>query len=128
VNAADRPALRVLIVDDNDNAAQSTALLLRCAGLEVRVVNDGPAALAAAEWPPQVVVLDIGLPGMDGLEVARRLRAGPAGAALRLVALTGLTDPADRQRALEAGVDEYLTKPAPPDELMRAVSPAGCAP
>jgi CheY-like chemotaxis protein len=121
--------LRVLIVDDNDNAAQSTALLLRCAGLEARVANDGPAALAAArEWAPQAVLLDIGLPGMDGLEVARQLRAGPAGAALRLVALTGLSDPADRQRALEAGVDEYLIKPAPPGELLRAVSPAECAP
>src|SRR5262245_36800519 len=101
------------------------ALLLRCTGQEVRVANDGAAALAAVgEWAPHVVLLDIGLPGMDGVEVARRLRSWPGGASLRLVALTGLSGPADRQRGLDAGVDEYLIKPVPPEELLRALCPA----
>jgi CheY-like chemotaxis protein len=121
--------LRVLVVDDDDNAAQSLALLLSTAGQEVRVANDGPAALAAvAEWAPQVVLLDIALPGMDGLELARQLRARPGGAALRLVALTGLSEPADRQRGLEAGLDAYLIKPASPEELLQAVCPAPATP
>lgn len=120
------PVLQVLVVDDNDNAAQSMALLLRCAGHEVVVANTGPAAVeAVGGWAPHVVVLDIGLPGMDGVEVARLLRSGPGGQALRLIALTGLSDPADRQRGLEAGIDVYLIKPVPPEELLEVLWPAG---
>lgn len=126
MNRQGQASLCVLVVDDNDNAAQSMALLLRSRGLEVQVANDGPAALAAAAArPPDVVLLDIGLPDMDGLEVARELRARPGGAAMRLVALTGRADPADRQRGLDAGVNLYLVKPVPPDELLAALSVRG---
>src|SRR5262249_58987332 len=81
---------RLLVVDDNVDAAESLAVLLRLAGHEVRVASDGPAALAAAQAdPPEMVVLDLGVPGMDGFEVARRLRALAGTTGTLLVALTG---------------------------------------
>ncbi len=119
-------AKRVLVVDDNEDAGQSLALLLSCQGHEVRVVSDGLAALEEVErWRPAVVFLDIGLPGMDGYEVCRRLRAQPASAGVRLVALTGFGQSDDRRLAQEAGFDEFLVKPAGPEELVRAVHSAG---
>src|SRR5581483_1115648 len=82
--------VRVLVVDDNADAADSLSALLRAVGHDVRVAHAGPAALdVAAEFRPAVVVLDVGLPGMDGCEVARRLRAIPGTAGVRLIALTG---------------------------------------
>ena len=87
-------------------------------GHEVRAVHDGPAALAAVEaLRPDVVLLDIGMPGMSGYEVARRLRERPGGAALRLVALTGWGAEDDRRRTREAGFDHHLVKPVAPAEL-----------
>jgi PAS domain S-box-containing protein len=111
--AASRPvSRRVLVVDDNRDAADSLALLLRLAGQDARVAYDGPAALAQAkDSAPDVIFLDIGMPGMDGYEVARRLRQDPASKGLLLIALTGWGQDADRRRSLEAGFDHHLVKP-----------------
>jgi CheY-like chemotaxis protein len=110
--AATERAIRVLLVDDNVDAAESLAMLLRLWGHEVAVAHDGPAALrAAAAQRPQVALLDIGLPGMDGHEVARRLRSQPGLGPVVLVALTGWGQDEDRRRSQEAGFDHHLTKP-----------------
>jgi PAS domain S-box-containing protein len=115
---------RVLIVDDNEDAGEALSLVLQVHGHETRTARDGTAALAeAASFRPEVVFLDIGLPGLDGYEVARRLRER-FGAAVRLVALTGFGQDEDRRRGREAGFDEFLVKPAGPEELMQALVPA----
>jgi signal transduction histidine kinase/DNA-binding response OmpR family regulator len=109
---------RVLVVDDNRDAADSLALLLRLAGHEVCVAHDGPTAVAlAADFGPQLVLLDIGLPGMDGYAVARRLRAQPNAHKTLLVALTGYGQEEDVRRSREAGFDHHLVKPADPEAL-----------
>ena len=104
--------MRVLVVDDNVDAASAMGQLLEIQGHEAAVAADGPTALtAAATRPPDLVLLDIGLPGMDGYEVAARLRAaGHTRAAL--VALTGYGRESDVQRSREAGFDHHLVKPA----------------
>jgi PAS domain S-box-containing protein len=115
------PGRRVLVVDDNEDAGESLALLLGGKGHEVRVVRDGPAALdEVRSWRPAVVFLDIGLPGMDGFEVAQRLRQEHGTGGPRLVALTGYGQDEDRRRGQDAGFDEFLVKPAGPEELVRA--------
>jgi CheY-like chemotaxis protein len=113
-------ARRVLIVDDNRDAADSMATLLRLLGHEVATAYSGPSGLTEAEtFLPDVVFLDIGMPGMSGYEVARQLRAGHAAGGLHLlVAVTGFSQPTDLQRAEEAGFDKHLVKPADPSELM----------
>jgi CheY-like chemotaxis protein len=95
------------------------ALLLRLGGHDVRVAHDGPAGLeAAASTPPDAVFLDIGLPkGMDGYDVARRLRAQPALGSALLIALTGYGQEEDRRRSRGAGFDAHLVKPVDPDAL-----------
>ncbi len=104
---------RVLVVDDNRDGAESLAMLLEIAGHESRTAYSGPEALAAARiFFPEVAFLDIGLPGMDGHEVARQFRADPALGGILLVALTGLGSADDRSRSSEAGFDHHLTKPA----------------
>jgi two-component system CheB/CheR fusion protein len=109
---------RILVVDDNVDAAESLAVLLRLEGHQVRVACDGPAALAAAQTnPPEMVVLDLGMPGMDGFEVARRLRALPATKDTLLVAMTGWAQEEDRRRCSEAGFDGHLPKPVEWDAL-----------
>jgi PAS domain S-box-containing protein len=109
---------RMLIVDDNEDAATSMAMLQRRRGHETRTASTGPDAVAvAAEFAPEVVLLDIGLPGMDGFEVARRLRAMPALAGAFLVAMSGYGSDDDRATAREAGFDEYLIKPMDLDLL-----------
>jgi CheY-like chemotaxis protein len=109
---APSPGRRVLAVDDNVDAAESLALLLRLEGHEVRTAHDGPAALAAVQAErPDVVILDLGLPGMNGYEVARRLRALPGSEDMLLVALTGWAQEEDRRRCHEAGFDGHLPKP-----------------
>ena len=106
-------ARRVLIVDDNADSAESMALLARSWGYEVAVARDGPSALALAEsFAPESALVDIGLPGMDGHELARRLREQPRYRDLFLVALTGYGRPEDRNSAHAAGFDAYLVKPA----------------
>lgn len=113
------PGLRVLIVDDNEDAANALAMVLEAAGIEHRVVHDGTTALAEADaFLPDVVLLDIGMPGMDGYEVARRLRSHPDHAQALLVALTGWSYEQDQARSREAGFDHHLRKPADIDQLM----------
>ncbi|MBI1918938.1 MAG: response regulator [Planctomycetes bacterium] len=109
---------RVLIVDDNVDAANSLALMLRLQGHEVLVVHEGPAALeAATEFGPDVGVLDLGMPGMDGYELARRLRRLPGLESVLLIALTGWGQEEFRRRSKEAGFDHHLVKPADPRSL-----------
>jgi signal transduction histidine kinase/integral membrane sensor domain MASE1/ActR/RegA family two-component response regulator len=117
------PARRVLVVDDNADAADSLAQLLRLAGHEVRVAYDGPAALEAARtYRPDAVLLDIGLPGMSGYEVAKLLRTQPGPRPTLLVAVTGYGRQEDRRRSREAGFDVHLTKPVDPHELERVLT------
>ncbi len=113
------PRRRVLVVDDNVDAAVSLGRLLsRLYGQEVRVAHDGPSALGCAEeFRPEVVLLDIGMPGMDGYEVARRLRARPESARALLVALTGWGQESDRQKSRQAGIDHHLVKPVEPETI-----------
>lgn len=109
---------RVLVVDDNRDAAESLGMLLRLAGCQVEVVFDGLEAVEIApKFNPEMVVLDIGMPGLDGYETARRLRASERGAQMLLVALTGWGQKEDKLRALNAGFDEHLTKPMDPAAL-----------
>jgi len=110
---------RVLVVDDNRDAAQTLAEMLRLWGHEVRIAHDGPEALErAGEWPPEMVLLDIGLPGLDGYQVAERLRKESRNAReMTLIALTGLGQQEDRARAMAAGFDHHLTKPVKPATL-----------
>jgi PAS domain S-box-containing protein len=104
---------RLLVVDDNADAADTLAVLLRRLGTEVRVAHDGPGALAAFErYRPDAVLVDIGMPGMDGYEVARRLRSQPAGRKVPIIAVTGWGQEKDRLLSREAGFDHHLVKPA----------------
>jgi PAS domain S-box-containing protein len=121
---ASRAAVRrVLVVDDNIDAAESIGKILKLFGHEVRCEYDGQSALAAArEYAPDVVVLDIGLPGMDGYEVARRLRAEDGSRRVRIVAVTGYGQAEDRARSRESGFDQHLTKPVDPEALQAFVS------
>jgi len=109
---------RILVVDDNVDAAESIALILRLSGYEAACVFDGPAALDAAnDYPPDVFVLDIGLPGMTGYELARKLRQQPRFRKTPIVAVTGYGQYDDRQKSRQAGFDYHLTKPVNPDVL-----------
>jgi CheY-like chemotaxis protein len=110
--AGPAPRRRILVVDDNVDGAESLALLLELGGHEIATAHGGREALAvAATFAPDVVLLDIGLPELDGYEVARRLRADPRTAGARLIALTGWGSDADKQRSHDAGFDAHLTKP-----------------
>jgi two-component system, sensor histidine kinase len=112
-----RPA-RVLVVDDNVDAAASLAMVLESIGLPHRIVHDGASALReASDFAPQVVLLDIGMPGMDGYEVARQLRGQPATRDALLVAVTGWSQAQDRRRSREAGFDHHFAKPVDIDAL-----------
>ncbi|HXS20349.1 MAG TPA: response regulator [Steroidobacteraceae bacterium] len=118
--SADGPALkrRLLVVDDNRDAAESMSMLLEMWGHEVAYAYDGPSALETAEqWQPEAVFLDIGLPGMDGYEVAERLRELPQAKGAVLIAITGYGQEDDRQRSQRAGIDHHLVKPVAPDAL-----------
>lgn len=116
--AAERRALHVLVVDDNVDAAQSLATLLELEGHKTHTANDGPCALdyCRAERP-DIVLLDIGLPGMDGYEIARRLRETPALKNMLLVAITGYGQPEDIAHAMKAGFNHHLVKPIDHDGL-----------
>jgi PAS domain S-box-containing protein len=117
-NAAEAGPLRILVVDDNEDAADTLAMLLEVSGHEVMVEHSPHRALARAkETAPQVCLLDIGLPDMDGAELARRLRALPETAPALLVAVTGYGQESDRARTREAGFDHHLVKPIDLDQL-----------
>jgi signal transduction histidine kinase len=116
-------ARRILVVDDNQDSSEMTAVLLSMWGQNPRVAFDGPAALAAARsFRPEIVLLDIGLPGLDGYEVARRLRSEPWGKELLLVAVTGWGQASDLQRTREGGFDHHLVKPIAPDQLRNIIA------
>lgn len=113
---------RILVVEDNRDAAETLRDLLELAEHEVFLAHTGPAGIAAArELRPEVVLCDIGLPGMDGLAVARELRADPALAKTRLIAISGYGQADDRRQSLEAGFELHLTKPIDPDELQQVL-------
>jgi two-component system, chemotaxis family, CheB/CheR fusion protein len=115
-------ALRVLAADDNIDAAQALCMLLKMVGHEVRVVYDGPAVFKAMDdFTPDVILLDIGLPGMDGYEVARRLRMRSDGQQALLIAITGYGQPEDIYQAKRAGFDHHLIKPLDPDALLALI-------
>ncbi len=121
--AAAPPGRRILVVDDNQDTAQTLALLLQLQGHETRAAYDGAAALETARgFRPDVVLLDLGLPRMDGYEVARRLRSQPGAAPLFLVALTGWGQAEDRRRTREAGFDCHLVKPVDAAELQNLLA------
>jgi two-component system, sensor histidine kinase len=113
----------VLIVEDNDDMRQMLHEALAFSGHEVREARDGVTALAAAaELRPDVALIDIGLPDLDGYEVARRLRASPGGRRMGLVALTGYGQPEDQRKAFDAGFDAHLTKPVAPERLKQVMA------
>jgi len=125
VGAGAAGKLRILVADDNIDAADSLAALLAAGGHAVRTVYDGSEAVRAApEFRPDLAFLDIGMPGMDGYQTARALRALPQLAGLRLVALTGWGAREDRARSREAGFDHHLLKPAAPEQLAEVLAPA----
>lgn len=112
------PRRRILVVDDNADAALTVGTLLRAWGHDVHTVFNGPAALAEAQsFRPEVVLLDIGMPGMSGYDVARALRAHPIDPGTIIIALTGYGRESDRERSFEAGFDYHLTKPPDPNML-----------
>jgi CheY-like chemotaxis protein len=113
---------RVLVVEDNEDGAETLAEMVRMLGHEVDVAYDGPTALRRArEYHPDLVLCDIGLPGMDGYEVAHELRAA-RGRAVRLVAISGYAQPEDVAMAMEAGFDEHVAKPCGPEQIERMLS------
>jgi CheY-like chemotaxis protein len=121
--AAPRCARRILVVDDNADAADSLAALLRLEGHEVEVAGDGATALrVAGVFRPDVVLLDLGMPGVSGLEVARRLRSSEEGRSALLVAITGWGQAEDRRSTEAAGFDYHLTKPVDPETLTEIIA------
>jgi CheY-like chemotaxis protein len=117
----DGAARRILVVEDNADAREMLRIVLELAGHEVHEAVDGPSGLATAlGLRPDIVLVDIGLPGFDGLEMARRVRH-EVSAAIHLIALTGYGQPDDRRLALEAGFDAHLVKPVDPPALLAAI-------
>jgi CheY-like chemotaxis protein len=117
---------RILVVEDNPDAADATLMFLEVLGHRVRVAHDGVAALELARANvPDVMLIDIGLPGMDGYEVARHVRRDPAIKDIVLVALTGYGREEDKHQALTAGFDYHLVKPVDPDALPGLVAQLG---
>ncbi len=125
-SAAPAARLRILVVDDNADSAESMAMLLHLQGYETRSALDGPAALEAAQvFRPELILLDIGLPGMDGYEVTRRLRTQPHMDKTVLVAMTGYGHQRDYLQAKAAGFDHHLVKPVDPEALQRVLASLG---
>jgi CheY-like chemotaxis protein len=110
---------RILLADDNRDAAESLAMMLRLEGHEVQLAHDGKAAMQAFEASrPDVALLDIGMPRANGYEVARQIRAVPGGRDVLLIAITGWAQDADKARSRAAGFDHHLTKPIEPQYLI----------
>ena len=122
-------SLRVLVADDNRDAAETCAMLLQLSGHEVQVVHSGRAALEAAErFRPHVALLDIGMPELSGYDIASRIRAAPWGEQVALIAVTGWGQEEDRRRALSSGFDRHLVKPIDPvllEQLLREIAAGG---
>jgi len=122
---SERPSVlrtRILIADDNHDAAQSLAFMLEMDGHDVRIAHDGLQAVEIAEdFKPQLALLDIGMPRLDGYGAARELRSRDWARSLCLVALTGWGQEEDRRRAQQAGFDRHLVKPVDPDILNRLI-------
>jgi CheY-like chemotaxis protein len=117
---ADGRRMKVLVVDDNQDAADSLAALLEIDGFDVRAVYDGAAAIAAvAQSQPDMIILDLGMPGMDGYETARAIRQRPGAERILLLALTGWGQSDARRRTLEAGFDHHLVKPVELEQIIR---------
>ena len=122
------PARRILVVDDNEDSAESLTILLSLAGHETHTAYDGLEAIEAAEtFQPDVILLDIGLPKLNGFEVARKIREQPWGQAMVLVALTGWGQEEDRHRSREAGFNHHLTKPVDPLALTNLLAHSSLA-
>ena len=118
--------IRILCVDDNRDAAESLALILQVVGLEAEAAYDGPSALQALErFRPHACVSDINMPGMDGYELARRVREWAGREPLLLVAMTARTTEEDHRKSVEAGFDVHLDKPADPMKLVETVMTFG---
>lgn len=114
--------LHILIVEDDPNTAECLALVLRHYGHQVQVAGDGPSACQVSQTsPPDVVLLDLGLPGMDGWEIARRFRELSLEKMPFLIALTGHGREEDRRRSLKAGIDLHLVKPLDPESLRQTL-------
>jgi len=119
------PARRILIVDDSRDGGESLAMLLRVLGAEISLAHSGRQALELVDsFKPDVVLLDIGMPGMDGYEVARRIRSNPDNRHISLIALTGWGQDEDRRRSVAAGFDHHLVKPADIDQLRQLLTVA----
>ena len=119
------PSRRILIVDDSRDGGESLAMLLRVLGAEVSLAHSGRQALECVDtFRPDVVVLDIGMPGMDGYEVARRIRANPSNRNISLIALTGWGQDEDRRRSVAAGFNHHLVKPADIEQLRQLLTVA----
>ena len=121
---------RILIVDDNPTNLKLVAYLVKAQGYEVDTAGDADAAVAAiAARPPGLILMDLQLPGIDGLELTRRLKADPATKSIKIVAVTAYAMKGDHEKALEAGCDDYVTKPidtrALPNVIARQLEGAG---
>ncbi|HEY0984603.1 ATP-binding protein [Schlesneria sp.] len=113
-------SLKVMIVDDNEDGAQTLGMLLLQLGYEALTVHDGPTSIEAAlDYRPDVIILDIGLPGLNGYEVAKKLRQQPEFEKVLIVAMTGYGDDNDRQRSIESGINHHLIKPSDFEKLQR---------
>lgn len=114
---------RILVVDDNQDSAMSLAMILSIMGHETRTANDGESALTTAEsFLPEVVLLDIGLPKLNGYEVAQRIRENTWGRSMFLIAVTGWGQEEDRQRSSEVGLNVHMVKPVEPAVLERLLT------
>jgi CheY-like chemotaxis protein len=127
--AAEAGRRSVLVVDDNVDAADGLGMVLQLRGHDVRVAYDGQSALREVETRrPDVMLLDIGLPGMNGYELARRVRGTPGGDGILLVAVTGWGQEEARAQTREAGFDDHLTKPVDTNQVMRLIDGGSVAP
>lgn len=119
------PRLRVLVIDDNVDGAEALSALLASMGCTTAVAFDGAQGLATAVgFDPHLALIDLEMPGMSGCDVARHLRAGQARSSARLICLTGRGQPEDRRLCIEAGFDDFFTKPMPPESLTEVVAAA----
>jgi CheY-like chemotaxis protein len=126
VATGEQPATRVLVVDDSVDTVESTARLLRLHGHEIQTACDASEAIAVAlSWRPEVVLLDLGLPDMDGYQVALRLRQEASFQGTVIIAVTGYGRPEDRRQSREAGIDLHLLKPVNPDVLLALLAQCG---